>query len=63
MPTPQETAYPRLKTHLSARDLALSYTPNVDEQAFVQQSARSAVARLGLLILLKTFQRLGYSCR
>lgn len=60
MPTPQETAYPRLKTHLSARDLALFYTPGADEQAFVRQSARSGVARLGLLILLKTFQRLGY---
>jgi hypothetical protein len=60
VPTPQETAYPRLKTHLSARDLALFYTPGADEQAFVRQSARGEVARLGLLILLKTFQRLGY---
>ncbi|HRY19836.1 MAG TPA: DUF4158 domain-containing protein [Candidatus Competibacteraceae bacterium] len=60
MPTPQETAYPRLKTHFSTRDLALFYTPSADEQTFVQQSARGEVARLGLLILLKTFQRLGY---
>ena len=60
MPTIQETAYPRLKTHVSARDLAAIYTPNPDELALARQVTRGEIAQLGFLILLKTFQRLGY---
>lgn len=60
MPTIQETAYPRLKNHVSARDLAGIYTPNLDELALAKQVTRGAVAQLGFLILLKVFQRLGY---
>ena len=60
MPTIQETAYPRLKTHVSARDLAAIYTPTLDEQALAKQVTRGKAAHLGFLILLKTFQRLGY---
>lgn len=60
MPTLQETAYPRLKTHVSAHDLAAIYTPTPDELVLAAQSARGAGARLGFVILLKTFQRLGY---
>ncbi|MFO1419557.1 MAG: DUF4158 domain-containing protein [Candidatus Competibacteraceae bacterium] len=60
MPTIQETAYPRLKAHVSAHDLAAIYTPTPDELALAGQSARGEGARLGFLILLKTFQRLGY---
>lgn len=56
----QETAYPRLKTHVSARDLAVIYTPNPDELALAQQVTRGEAAHLGFLILFKTFQRLGY---
>lgn len=60
MPTIQETAYPRLKNHVSARDLASIYTPNLDELALAKQVTRGVVAQLGFLILLKVFQRLGY---
>lgn len=60
MPTIQETAYPRLKTHVSARDLAAIYTPTLDELAWAKQVTRGEAAYLGFLILLKTFQRLGY---
>lgn len=60
MPTIQETAYPRLKIHVSARDLAAIYTPNPDELALAQQVTRGEAAHLGFLILFKTFQRLGY---
>ena len=60
MPTLQETAYPRLKSHVSARDLAAIYTPTADELALAAQATRGAVAYLGFLILFKTFQRLGY---
>ena len=60
MPTIQETAYPRLKSHVSVRDLAVIHTPNVDELALAKQVTRGAVAQLGFLVLLKIFQRLGY---
>jgi hypothetical protein len=60
LPTIQETAYPRLKNHVSARDLAGIYTPNLDELSLAKQATRGTVAQLGFLILLKVFQRLGY---
>lgn len=60
MPTIQETAYPRLKSSVSARDLAAIYTPASDELALAAQVTRGEVAYLGFLILFKTFQRLGY---
>ena len=60
MPTIQETARPRLKTHVSAPDLAAIYTPASDELALAKQSTRGEAAYLGFLALLKTFQRLGY---
>lgn len=60
MPTIQETAYPRLKTHVCARDLVALYTPTPDESALARASTRGEGAHLGFLILLKTFQRLGY---
>lgn len=60
MPTLQETAYPRLKSRPSARDLAALYTPSPDEIALAQSSTHGEVALLGFLVLLKTFQRLGY---
>ncbi len=60
MPTIQETAYPRLKRSVSARDLAVIYTPTADELALAEQVTRGTVAYLGFLLLFKTFQRLGY---
>jgi len=60
LPTLQETAYPRLKSHVAARDLAAIYTPTADELALAEQVTRGAVAYLGFLLLFKTFQRLGY---
>ena len=60
MLTIQETAYPRLKTNVSARDLATLYTPTPHEIALAQKATHGPVACLGFLLLLKTFQRLGY---
>ena len=60
MPTIQETAYPRLKSSVSARDLVTLYTPSPHEVALAEQVTRGDVAYLGFLVLLKTFQRLGY---
>ena len=60
MPMIQETAYPRLKTTVSAADLIAIYTPTPDELALAKQVTRGKQAYLGFLILLKTFRRLGY---
>lgn len=60
MPSIHETAYPRLKSNPSPRELVGVYTPTREEMALADRVARSGTARLGFLILLKTFQRLGY---
>ncbi|MBW4475173.1 MAG: DUF4158 domain-containing protein [Stenomitos rutilans HA7619-LM2] len=61
MPSSQETAYPRLKSSLSAKELAAIYTPSPDELMLSGRVTKSPVSRLGFLVLLKTFQRLGYA--
>src|SRR5271169_6131721 len=60
MPTIHETAYPRLKSNPSPRELAATYTPTNDEIALADRVAQRSTPHLGFLILLKTFQRLGY---
>ncbi|WP_373538752.1 Tn3 family transposase [Chamaesiphon sp.] len=62
MPSVQETAYPRLKSNITLKELTAIYTPTTEEIGFAQQStATGSSTRLGFLILLKTFQRLGYA--
>src|ERR1039458_7968818 len=58
-----ETAYPRFKPELTQRELDDIYTPSQDELTFARCNARTIPARLSLLILLKTIQRLGYFVR
>src|SRR5215468_387806 len=60
MPRLHETAYPRLKTAVTEEELHEIYTPTAEELAFATDQTKSAPARVGLLVLLKTFQRLGY---
>jgi hypothetical protein len=55
-----ETAYPRLKSHPTAKDLATIYTPSDDELLFAATQSQRPAPRTGFLILLKTFQRLWY---
>src|SRR4051794_16363639 len=59
MPLVSNTAYPRLEINPSATEVA-RFTPTPAEIAFVRRRARRDGARLALLVLLKTFQRLGY---
>jgi TnpA family transposase len=62
MPTVQETAYPRLKSNITLQELTAIYTPTTEELTFAKQSTiNGSNTRLGFLILLKTFQRLGYA--
>jgi hypothetical protein len=61
MPRLQDTAYPRLKSVLTAQDLAAAFTPTPDELVVARRAAKGPLAQLGFLVLLKLFQRLGRS--
>ena len=60
MPSIHDTAYPRLKASIPARDLTDIYTPTHEEQALAATLTPNRTGQVGFLILLKTFQRLGY---
>lgn len=60
MPSIHETAYPRIKSDPSPNDLVAVYTPTTEEEAFADKNTRESAAKLGLLIQMKVFQRLGY---
>lgn len=60
MPQIHETAYPRIKPDLSPRELEETYSLTREELDFVFESARTTTTRLGLAVLLKIAQRLGY---
>ena len=60
MPTVAETAYPRLKNQVREKELTEIYTPTREELNLASQHARKGATKLGFLVLLKTFQRLGY---
>ncbi len=57
---PSDTAYPRFKTRLAQAELEQFYTPTDEELAFCANTTRLPTTQLGFVILLKTFQRLGY---
>jgi hypothetical protein len=59
MPHLQDTAYPRLKSVMTARDLSAVFTPSSDEILVARRTARGAAAQLGFLVLSKLYQRLG----
>ena len=60
MPTIAETAYPRLKNQVREKELTEIYTPTSEELNLATQHTRKRATKLGFLVLLKTFQRLGY---
>ncbi len=45
MPALQETAYPRLKSTLSSRELSAIYTPTWDEIVVANRSTKGTAAR------------------
>lgn len=55
-----ETAYPRLKNKVREKELTEIYTPTLEELNLASQHTRKGATKLGFLVLLKTFQRLGY---
>lgn len=60
MTTLERTAYPTFKSSLTLTELDALYTPSAAEVAFAQAEARTRSGQLSVLVLLKTFQRLGY---
>lgn len=62
MPVITDTTYPRLPADPGAAELD-AFTPDAAEFAFARQRTRHPGPRLALLVLLKTFQRLGYFVR
>lgn len=56
----ERTAYPRFKRITSARELREAFTPNDDETTWARGLTRTPAHLLGLVVLLKSFQRLGY---
>ena len=56
----ERTAYPRLTQKPSQKELEESYTPTLQEIAFVSTPGRGPEPRLTQLVLLKTIQCLGY---
>ena len=56
----ERTAYPRFKKSLTQPELDEFYTPTEAEIAFVNQAATGKLQQLTLMILLKSFQKLGY---
>lgn len=60
MPSLTDTAYPRLKSNPSPEALKTLYTPTQEERTLAQRVTRGEVSRLGFIVLLKTFQTVGY---
>ena len=57
MPTIHDTAYPRLKSSISEKELNEIYSPTADEFDLAHSLTNSTAMRIGFLVLLKTFQR------
>ncbi len=57
---PSDTAYPRFKSRPSSAELERFYTPCENERTFCDSHTRSQTTHLGFVLLLKTYQRLGY---
>jgi len=60
VPAVHETAYPRLKSSVTSKDLSDAYTPTEEEMKLACRIAKGHTARLRFLVLLQTFQHLGY---
>jgi TnpA family transposase len=56
----ERTAYPRFKRYFTPKELREVYTPTPAEITFGLSTTQGQVHFLNLIVLLKTFQRLGY---
>ncbi len=56
----KDTVYPRFKKNMSRKEINNLYTPTVEEIAIAQKRKRGRSNHLYFLVMMKTFQRLGY---
>jgi len=56
----ERTAYPRFKSQATAKELAELYTPSASEINLAKSHVKSKRGLLRFLVMLKSFQRLGY---
>ena len=56
----ERTAYPRFKRTFTRVELQQVYTPTLEEIKLARTVARGEIPVFSFLLLLKTFQRLGY---
>ncbi len=56
----ERTAYPRFKRYYTAEELTRIYTPTTEEKLLAGKHTNNPSNYLNFLLLLKTFQRLGY---
>lgn len=56
----ERTAYPRFKKRPTSKELRDVYSPTPEENQFAHKVARGPVSVLSLIVMLKSFQRLGY---
>jgi len=56
----ERTAYPRFKRYYTIAQLQKTYTPNSTEIAFARSNTQGDKNFFNLMVLLKSFQRLGY---
>jgi hypothetical protein len=54
------TAYPRFKQYPSAKELTELYTPTLEDLRFVKSRVRSYKGLLCFMLIMKSFQRVGY---
>jgi hypothetical protein len=54
LPTIHDTAYPRLKSSISEKELNEIHTPTADEFDLAHSLTNSTAMRIGFLVLLKT---------
>ncbi|MEU0836977.1 DUF4158 domain-containing protein, partial [Streptomyces sp. NPDC005969] len=60
MASVERTAYPRFKRTISSRELHEAFTPGTAEVTWACGKARSPEHLLALVVLLKSYQKLGY---
>ncbi|MFP8887900.1 Tn3 family transposase [Streptomyces mangrovi] len=60
MASVERTAYPRFKRTVSSRELHEAFTPGTAEVAWARRKARSPEHLLALVVMLKSYQKLGY---
>ena len=56
----ERTAYPRFKRYYTPHELKSIYTPTTEEKLFASKHTNNQSNYLNLLVVLKSFQRLGY---